>query len=47
MRLERGITTVLYDCWPSEYVAVPAPDQDADVVAMASMTLEHEGWERG
>jgi phage tail-like protein len=36
-------TYLLSNCWPSEYVALPALDQDADVVAMASMTIEHEG----
>jgi phage tail-like protein len=37
----------LYNCWPSEYVALAELDGDANVVAMASMTIEHEGWDRG
>jgi phage tail-like protein len=36
----------LYNCWASEYVALPELDGDANVVAMASMTIEHEGWDR-
>jgi phage tail-like protein len=36
----------LYYCWPSEYTALPELDTDADTVALASMTIEHEGWDR-
>jgi phage tail-like protein len=44
-----GAVTVrydLYNCWPSEYTTLPEPDSDANVVALASMTIEHEGWDR-
>jgi phage tail-like protein len=36
----------LHNCWPSEYTALPELDADANTVALASMTIEHEGWER-
>jgi phage tail-like protein len=36
----------LYNCWPSEYVALPELAGDANTVAIASMTIEHEGWDR-
>lgn len=36
----------LYNCWPSEYTALPDLDSEANVVALASMTIEHEGWDR-
>jgi phage tail-like protein len=36
----------LYQCWPSEYTALPELNGEANVVALASMTIEHEGWER-
>jgi phage tail-like protein len=36
----------LYQCWPSEYTALPDLNGEANVVALASMTIEHEGWER-
>lgn len=38
---------VVYRCWPSEYVALPELDGNGDRgVAMESLTLENEGWER-
>jgi phage tail-like protein len=36
----------VYNCWPSEYTALPELAADANVVALASLTLEHEGWDR-
>jgi phage tail-like protein len=36
----------LYNCWPSEYTALPELDAEGDAVALASMTIEHEGWDR-
>jgi phage tail-like protein len=36
----------LYNCWVSEYTALPELDGEADVVAIAGLTIEHEGWER-
>jgi phage tail-like protein len=46
---QQGILSVrynLYNCWPSEYTALPDLDGSANVVALASMTIEHEGWDR-
>ena len=36
----------LFNCWPSEYTALPELDSEANVVALSSMTIEHEGWDR-
>lgn len=36
----------LYRCWPSEYTALPELQAEANVVALASLTLQHEGWDR-
>ena len=36
----------LCNCWPSEYTALPDLDSEANTVALASMTIEHEGWDR-
>jgi phage tail-like protein len=33
-------------CWVSEYVALPELDASQNAVAIQSITLEHEGWER-
>ncbi|MEK7409334.1 MAG: phage tail protein [Acidobacteriota bacterium] len=37
---------IVYRCWPSEYVAVADLDANDSCVAIESLTLEHEGWER-
>ena len=36
----------IYRCWPSEYVAVEDLDSNNTSVAIESLTLENEGWER-
>jgi phage tail-like protein len=36
----------LHGCWPSEYTPLPELDSESNAVALASMTLEHEGWGR-
>jgi phage tail-like protein len=36
----------IYRCWPSEYQALPDLDANASGVAIESITLENEGWER-
>ena len=36
----------IYRCWVSEYVALPALNADSDAVAIQSIRLENEGWER-
>lgn len=35
-----------FNCWPSEYHALPELDSAANAVALESMTLQNEGWER-
>ncbi len=36
----------LYDCWVSEYTALPNLDANANAVAIESIKIEMEGWER-
>lgn len=43
---QRVMTFRLYNCWPSEYVALGELDATASETATESLTLQHEGWER-
>lgn len=46
---ESGQRVLAYNisrCWPSEFSAAPEFDADGGPVAIASLTLENEGWER-
>ena len=36
----------VYRCWVSEYQALPDLDANANAVAIESLKLENEGWER-
>ncbi|MCD4768159.1 MAG: phage tail protein [Methanosarcinales archaeon] len=36
----------LYECWVSEFTAVPDLDANANAVAIESIKIEMEGWER-
>ena len=36
----------VYRCWVSEYQTLPDMDANANVVAIESMVLQNEGWER-
>jgi len=36
----------VYRCWPSEYVSIPDLDQNGNVTAIQTLTLQNEGWER-
>lgn len=36
----------IYRCWPSEYQALPELDASASAVAIQTLKLENEGWER-
>jgi phage tail-like protein len=36
----------IYRCWVSEYQAIPDLDANANAVAIQSIKLENEGWER-
>jgi phage tail-like protein len=36
----------IHHAWPSEYVALGQLDSEGETVALESLTLEYEGWER-
>ncbi len=36
----------VYRCWPSEYQALPELDASGNAVAIQTLKLENEGWER-
>lgn len=36
----------IFRCWPSEYQALPELDANANAVAIQTLKLENEGWER-
>jgi phage tail-like protein len=36
----------IYRCWVSEYTALPELDANGNAVAIESMVLQNEGWER-
>jgi phage tail-like protein len=36
----------IYRCWVSEFTALPELDANANAVAIQSLRLENEGWER-
>jgi phage tail-like protein len=41
-----AIAYKVYRCWPSEYQALPELDANANAVAIQTLKLENEGWER-
>jgi phage tail-like protein len=41
-----AIAYKVYRCWVSEYQALPEFDSNADAVAIQTIKLENEGWER-
>jgi len=41
-----AISYKLFRCWPSEYQALPALDAATAGVAIQTLKLENEGWER-
>jgi phage tail-like protein len=36
----------VYRCWVSEYQVLPDLDSNADAVAIETIVLQNEGWER-
>ena len=36
----------IYNCWPSEYIALPELDASANAVAIQTLVLQNEGWAR-
>jgi phage tail-like protein len=46
---EAGQVVLAYNvsrCWPSEFHALPELDASANAVAIQTLKLENEGWER-
>lgn len=43
---QKVISYKVYRCWPSEYVALGELDANDTCIALESITLQHEGWER-
>jgi phage tail-like protein len=41
-----AITYNIYRCWVSEYQSLPELDANANAVAIQTLKLENEGWER-
>ena len=41
-----AISYKIYRCWPSEFQAMPELDANANAVAIQTLKLENEGWER-
>ena len=41
-----AIRYVIYRCWVSEFQALPELDANANAIAIQSIKLENEGWER-
>ena len=43
---QTAISYKVYRCWVSEYQALPALDSNGDAIAIQTIKLENEGWER-
>ncbi len=43
---ERALSYRVYRCWPSEYIALGDLDANEGAVAIESLVLQNEGWER-
>jgi phage tail-like protein len=43
---QKVLSYKVYRCWVSEYQALPDLDASANAVAIESITLQNEGWER-
>lgn len=43
---QKVISYFVHRCWVSEYQALPELDASANEVAIQTLKLEHEGWER-
>lgn len=43
---QKVIAYNVYRCWPSEYQALPELEGTGNAVAIQSLTLQNEGWER-
>ena len=43
---QKVVSYLLYRCWVSEYQALPDLDANANAVAIQTLKLENEGWDR-
>lgn len=43
---QKVLSYQVYRCWVSEFQALPVLDANANAVAIQSLSLENEGWER-
>jgi len=43
---QKVIAYIVFRCWPSEFVALPDLDGNGNSVAIQTLKLENEGWER-
>jgi phage tail-like protein len=43
---QKVLSYKVYNCWVSEYQALPELDANANAVAIETIKLENEGWER-
>ena len=43
---QKVISYKIYRCWVSEYQSLPDLDANANAVAIQTIKLENEGWER-
>ncbi len=43
---QKVVSYLLYNCWVSEYQALPDLDANANAVAIQTIKLENEGWDR-
>jgi phage tail-like protein len=43
---QKALAYKVYRCWVSEFTAMPELDASANAVAIQSITLQNEGWER-
>ena len=43
---QKALSYKVFRCWVSEYVAVPELDANANAIAIQTLKLECEGWER-
>ena len=41
-----AFTYIVHRCWVSEFTALPELDASGNAVAIQSITLQNEGWER-
>lgn len=43
---QKVIAYTIYRCWPSEFIALAELDAAGNAVAIQTLTLQNEGWER-